>query len=174
MSTIRVAKRSRFTTIDRRTIRDDRLSFRARGVLVWLLDHPDDWSARADVIAGEGPEGRKAVLTALRELVDAGYLTRRKWQDEQGRWHHESVVYERPMSDESGSTTSPSPNVGEPDAGNGPLEEALTTEEREDPQTPYVEDEWGPSEEERQRVLDTFRATRDRHGFVKRDESEVA
>lgn len=103
MSTIRVAKRTRYTTIDQRTIRDDRLSFRARGILVWLLDHPDDWSARADVIARAGTEGRDAVRSALQELEFCGYLVRDRRRDALGRWHSEIWVYEQPCPNESRS-----------------------------------------------------------------------
>lgn len=62
-----------FVAVPSTTIRDRRLSFRARGVLAWLLDQPDGWDVRAAVIAGQGTEGRDAIETALRELRAAGY-----------------------------------------------------------------------------------------------------
>ncbi len=68
MTTIRVDRRDRFTTIDRDLINDYSLSFRARGILVWLLDKPDGWTVRSDFISRAGNEGRDAVRTALGEL----------------------------------------------------------------------------------------------------------
>lgn len=104
MTTIRVAKRQRFTTIDRRAVNDDRLSFRARGILVWLLDKPDDWRCNSDTIARAGGEGREAVRTALRELEEHGYLIRNKRRDERGQWVSEATVLENP-TDRDGAIT---------------------------------------------------------------------
>lgn len=81
----------------RRVVRDTRISFRALGILAWLLDRPDGWVVRAEQISREGQrpdgttadgttharEGREAVRTALRELAAAGYyrLERRRMRD---------------------------------------------------------------------------------------------
>ncbi len=98
MTTIRVAHRHRFTTVDRAALNDAALSFRARGVLVWLLDKPDDWRTTADVIAQAGKEGRDAIRAALTELEQASYLSRKKWRDSTGVWKSEWVVYEQPQT----------------------------------------------------------------------------
>ena len=51
-----------FTILSNAVINDERLSFRARGVLIWLLSKPDDWRTRSDSIAGQSPkEGRDAI-----------------------------------------------------------------------------------------------------------------
>jgi hypothetical protein len=113
MTTIRVAQRERYTVIDRRTLNDERLSFRARGVLAWLLDKPDDWTCNADDIATAGTEGRDAVRTALRELVGTGYIARERRQAEGGLWVTDTVVYERPPTDDG------KPGVGEPATDDG-------------------------------------------------------
>lgn len=97
MTTIRVARRNRFTTVDRSTVNDPRLSFRARGILMWLLDKPDDWRADARTIAQAGSEGRDAVRAALAELEEHGYLVRHKYRGDAGRWTTEHTVYERPQ-----------------------------------------------------------------------------
>lgn len=96
MSTIRVAKRDRYTSVARPTLNDHRLSFRARGVLVWLLDKPDNWKSNAQAIANAGCEGRDAVRAALSELEQFGYLVREKHRDEAGQFYTEVTVYERP------------------------------------------------------------------------------
>lgn len=96
MSTVRVGRRKKFTTVDRRTINDARLSLRALGLLVWILDKPDEWSANSAQIAREVKEGRDAVRAAMREMEEAGYLVRTKVRSDRGRWSTESVVHERP------------------------------------------------------------------------------
>ena len=55
---------------------DSRLSYRARGVLVAVLANSRTWRVDAEWIASEGREGREAILRALRELEDHGYLSR--------------------------------------------------------------------------------------------------
>lgn len=100
MTTIRVEKRHRYTSIDRAALNDRRLSYRARGILAYLLDKPDDWKTNADSIAAAGNEGREAVRTALKELESVGYLKRRKWRGEKGQWESEWTVLERPEGTE--------------------------------------------------------------------------
>jgi hypothetical protein len=101
VTTIRVARRRKFTSVDRAAVNDSRLSFRARGVLVWLLDKPDDWTTNADKITAAGKEGRDATRAALHELEGCGYLTRRRWRDDSdGKYHSEWTVRERPAGAE--------------------------------------------------------------------------
>lgn len=116
MTTYRVKRRDRWTTIDRATVNDVQLSFRARGVLVWLLDKPDGWRCNADLMATAAPEGRDAVRTAIGELVDARYLVRRREQDDRGRWATFTEVNERPVTSSGEHTTATDdglPGVGE-------------------------------------------------------------
>jgi hypothetical protein len=93
---IRHAERRKWATVDRRVVNDATLSFRARGVIVWLLDKPDGWEVRSTAIAAAGTEGRDAVRTALRELEIAGYITRARLQLDDGRWVTETTIYECP------------------------------------------------------------------------------
>lgn len=109
MSTIRVARRARYTTVAKGAVNDQSLSFRARGLLVWLLDKPDDWRVDSTTIARHGTEGREAVRTALRELEQARYLRRQRVQNPDGKWSTETVVYESPYE--------PDPTLDLGDAG---------------------------------------------------------
>jgi hypothetical protein len=96
MSTIRIAQRKRFTQVDREAINDARLSYKARGILVWLLDKPDDWTTTAKRIEEQGKEGREAVQKALKELEQFGYLERSQYRDDQHKWRTDWVVHEDP------------------------------------------------------------------------------
>lgn len=62
-----------FTVLPTATIEDSRLSFRARGILIFLLAKPDNWTVRSESIAAAGREGRDAVRKALQELRAYGY-----------------------------------------------------------------------------------------------------
>ena len=62
-----------YTVLPTAALEDSRLSFRARGILAFLIAKPDDWKVRAESIAKAGKEGRDAVQGALRELRNCGY-----------------------------------------------------------------------------------------------------
>lgn len=75
-----------WTSIPNAALEDRQLSFRARGVLAYLLSRPEGWetdSVRLSKMAGlpgdqrsSRAEGRDAVRTSLSELEAAGYLHR--------------------------------------------------------------------------------------------------
>ena len=97
MRIIRTRHERDFTILGNALLRDERLSFRARGVLAYLLSMKDGWSVDASKIAARGREGRDAIRTALNELEDAGYLQRQRVKSsESGLWVTEAVLADRP------------------------------------------------------------------------------
>lgn len=95
----RVPITSDFTQIPNAALRDMRLSWKARGLLAYLLSHTDDgFSIDADRLALRGPDGRHAILAGLKELVTAGYVVRQKRRDERGHWHTDIEVFDQPTS----------------------------------------------------------------------------
>ncbi|QDM57101.1 helix-turn-helix DNA-binding domain protein [Rhodococcus phage Whack] len=108
----------KFTILSNEVVNDTRLSFRARGVLIWLLSKPVDWRTRSESIAAQSDkDGRDAVRSAMRELADLGYLVRVKMQDpETGQWSTTSTVYEIP-ADQADSPAPGNPVAGDPVTG---------------------------------------------------------
>lgn len=66
-------KTSNFTTIANSVINDDQISFRAKGILIYLLSKPEDWVVHLCQLESNGQEGRAAVRSAMKELAEAGY-----------------------------------------------------------------------------------------------------
>ncbi|MDN3244108.1 hypothetical protein [Streptomyces sp. ZSW22] len=71
-----------FLQVPNATVRDDRLSHTARGILVELLSRPDGWEATADDMwqasvakHGKASPGRRVFRAAFAELKEYGYLT---------------------------------------------------------------------------------------------------
>lgn len=121
-----------FSILNNHTLRDHRLSFRARGVLAYLLSMPDNWKSSADRIANVGVEGRDAIRSALSELEEWGYLRREKTQCERGRWSTVLHVYDYPRRvDELGKTRGVihTPMPEKPTSDNQALKEELTTKD---------------------------------------------
>ncbi|MFG2001629.1 helix-turn-helix domain-containing protein [Spirillospora sp. NPDC048911] len=93
-----------FTIIPNETLRDQRLSYTARGVLIELLSHADGWQTTADDLSemarrhrGEKRgEGRRGIRNAFKELVDHGYIVRRRLKDESGKFVTVLEVFDTP------------------------------------------------------------------------------
>jgi len=102
---------SNFATYSNAIIRDGRLSYKARGILLELLSRPDNWRVSAKSLAASGPDGRDSILAGLKELRDLGYIVTAKIQNEKGHFQTVSVVYDEPRTD---NPDSDQPNTGFP------------------------------------------------------------
>lgn len=63
-----------FTLIHGAALADGALSFKARGILAYLLTLPEGADISPDRITKSGTDGERAVKSGLKELQDAGYL----------------------------------------------------------------------------------------------------
>lgn len=87
-----------FTVLDNATVvRNQRLSWKARGLLAYLLSLPDGWQTSSANLARVAPDGRDSVLTGLSELEAAGFLRRHRVRDSKGRIRTVTVVYDSPQ-----------------------------------------------------------------------------
>lgn len=129
-----------WVAIDNATLRDKRLSFRARGILAYLLTHADGWVIKSESIAQDGTEGREAVRTALRELGEHGYYRIIRTQGPDGRWSSVVEVSPTPVAEWVGTGDvfpgAGSPGAGSPDAGSpGPLQKDQENDQENTPPT---------------------------------------
>ncbi|MFJ3685599.1 hypothetical protein [Pseudomonas sp. NPDC090208] len=82
MSIVRVARKDTYYVLPSNVINDDRLSWEARGILVYLLSKQDNWKIRIkDLMARTANclgkrSGRDKVYSLLIELQKAGYVVR--------------------------------------------------------------------------------------------------
>jgi hypothetical protein len=99
---VRVRRHERdYLVIANATVQDDRLSWEARGLLVYLLSLPADWEIRVSHLQTKGNAGRDALRRMLRELQECGYASgvgrESQGRVEQGRFGQtEIAVYETP------------------------------------------------------------------------------
>lgn len=103
-----------YTVVPNQILTNTKLSWRARGILAFILSKPDGWRTSAAHLAQQGPDGLYAIRTALTELEAAGHLERIRTQDRQGRWTTHTVVHEQALKAEH----RPSPKRGYPTSEN--------------------------------------------------------
>ena len=98
MATYRVKKESgNFVTIHKGFITDDRLSAKAKGILLYLLSRPDDWQIYTAEIKKHMKDGIKSINTGIHELIEYGYIKRSKKRQDSGVFNgYEYIVYETP------------------------------------------------------------------------------
>lgn len=107
-----------YTVLDNVIIRDSRLSWKARGILVYLLSQPDGWESDSVQLAAMAKDGRDATRTGLAELRETGYLMYEKTQDPTtGRWSTAITVVDNPGTGFPASAQSVVNGANTPGAG---------------------------------------------------------
>lgn len=105
-----------FTLVLSKALRDERLSWRAKGILAGCLSHSADFSFTRDWIVKHGTEGRDAVIAALKELRELGYLRNKKIRNKQGQVTGERYEFtDRPSEAEGQANASQRPENQRPE-----------------------------------------------------------
>ena len=84
MSNVERVKEHGYTITDNQIIKDERLSWKARGIFQYLWAMPDDWNFYVDEVAKHSKDGIKALKSGLSELEKYGYLKRIRIRDKKG------------------------------------------------------------------------------------------
>ena len=122
-------KRNNFVMLDKGFLEDDRLSFKAKGILAYLLSKPDGWKVIVKDLVNNSADGKKAIYSGLRELKTYGYYKKEPVRDESNRVisHWESVIYECPEEVKGKeSKTSPKNGKTEKSSEKSPISPLLT------------------------------------------------
>ena len=97
----RSVRPSHYTVIDNLVLQDKRMSWKAQGLLTYLLSLPDSWQVNIKHLAKERPDGKESTLSGLKELKALGYLKKICVRDDRGRvlrW--ETQVFASPWNAE--------------------------------------------------------------------------
>ena len=71
---IRVRKSpNSFVTMDKSFLEDSRLSYKAKGILAYLLSKPDNWKVIVGNLVNYSADGKASVYAGLKELKECGY-----------------------------------------------------------------------------------------------------
>ena len=87
-----------FTQIPNTWLRDPRLSFKARGLLCYIMSHKEGWSISVTWLAANNIEGKEALRSAIAELELHGYLSREQ-ENTGGRFGEVTWSTREPMAE---------------------------------------------------------------------------
>jgi len=90
------SKDNPYVMIDKRSIGDDRLSWKAKGILAYCLSMPDDWTFYVSEIQKHAADGVASLRSGLDELEKAGYITRKRLWEEGRISGYEWIIHEHP------------------------------------------------------------------------------
>jgi hypothetical protein len=79
-------RKNNFTQISNTLLEDSRLSWRAKGLLCYMLSRPDNWKINRTDLYRRATEGRDAMQNALNELKEFNYLHVYQNQTENGKF----------------------------------------------------------------------------------------
>ena len=87
---------SHFVIISNSVIRDQRLSWKARGLLAYLLSMPDNWTITKSHLKSVSRDGITIVDSTIKELEEAGYLRTWRYKKPDGKFANGSIIYDYP------------------------------------------------------------------------------
>lgn len=98
MATFRTIKeRGDFVTVNKMFIFDERLSAKAKGILLYFLSRPDDWQIYTSEVVKHMNDGQKSINNGIKELMECKYVHRIQKRKDSGVFSgYEYYVYERP------------------------------------------------------------------------------
>ena len=113
-----LAFEGRYTQIPNTWARDERLGFRARGILLLLMSHQDGWRISLEHLAGDSPDGITSVRTAILQLEEFGYLIRSQTKNDQNRFDISEWQIIDPFENAIESPSSEKPTTEKPTSEN--------------------------------------------------------
>lgn len=88
MGIIRVKKgrENTFTMVHNDILDTVELTWKAKGIMAYLLRLPDDWEFYEEELSKHAKDGLKSFKSGLKELIELGYVERTQLRNERGRF----------------------------------------------------------------------------------------
>ena len=92
-----VKRENPYVQIDKTVLNDTRLSWKAKGLMAFLLSKPDTWEINIKNLIKQAKDGKEAVYSGITELIQFGYLVRTESRN-MGRFAQVVyLIYENPL-----------------------------------------------------------------------------
>ncbi|WP_223556772.1 DnaD domain protein [Lysinibacillus sphaericus] len=99
MVIFRVQKKDNYVVLDKGFLNDNRLSWRAKGLLAYMLSLPNDWLFSISDLAIRSKCGRDTTANIIKELTNAGYIHKEQGRTNLGKFGKmDLLVFETPQS----------------------------------------------------------------------------
>ena len=87
-----------FTTVDNVVLNDTNLSWKAKGLFVYLWSQADEWDFHETEVAKHSTDKVGSLKSGLKELEQQGYLKRKRTRDEKGKFiGNKWILSDNPM-----------------------------------------------------------------------------
>lgn len=104
-----------YVMIDKHGLNDERLSWKAKGLLAYLLSKPDDWTVYVSDLIKRSKDGEDSVRAGLKELRDNGYVSMERIRNDKGVYTGtQYIVYEQPIEIEAIQPHGENPDMAKP------------------------------------------------------------
>ena len=100
MAIFRIEKTRNYTVMSNYHLKDKRLSFKAKGLLSYMLSLPDTWDFSLKGLCSASKDNLTAIRSTLKELQELKYLVIKKLmpnETKSGRIEYEYIVFEFPL-----------------------------------------------------------------------------
>lgn len=88
--------KNRYGTAPNELLNNSLISLRAKGLFTYIQSKPEDWDFSVERIKTQTKESADAIISAIKELEEFGYLLRRKYQNDKGHWGVEYILFSEP------------------------------------------------------------------------------
>lgn len=105
--------------INKKLLKDKKLSWKAKGILSYLMSLPNDWKIYLSEISRHSSNGKESLRSGIIELIERGYIDRFENRNKKGQIKgYTYFVYEKPKPRKPKTGN---PITDKPDTGNQPL-----------------------------------------------------
>ena len=96
MSVFKIEKNNNYTVMSNYHLRDHDLSYKAKGLLSFMLSLPEDWDYSLAGLCSISKESRDGIRSILKELQETHYVEIEKVRGDKGYFEYNYLIYEIP------------------------------------------------------------------------------
>ena len=122
-SVLRIIRKNNFTAVNNDFIRDEKLSWKAKGIIIYVMSLPEGWKLHLAELSKHSKDGRDSTNNGIRELIENGYCSRRELRDSRGMFagYEYTISDVRDFAPQTENPHTDNPQTENPHTDNPPL-----------------------------------------------------